>query len=112
MMFQKGNLVLVPFPFSDLSTSKVRPAVVVSSSLYQTHEPDIILAAITTNISAATGSLDYVLRDWQLAGLKYPSALKPVLFTLDPGRVIHTVGTLTDFDLNEIDNRLRLILGL
>ena len=112
MTFQRGDVLLVPFPFSDLSTTKVRPAIIVSSTLYQSREPDIILAAITSNVTAATGPLDYVLRDWKAAGLKYPSAFKPVLFTLDPARIVHRTGTLTNFDLAEIDKRLRLILGL
>ncbi len=61
MAFQRGDIVLVPFPFSDLSTTKVRPAVVVSSSLYHTTEPDLILAAITSRVATAMEPLDYVL---------------------------------------------------
>ena len=82
MTFQRGDVVLVPFPFSDLSTTKVRPAIVVSSALYHATEPDLLLAAITSNIAAATGPLDYVLKDWQTANLRYPSAFKPVLCCL------------------------------
>ncbi len=37
---QRGNILLVPFPFSDLSTTKVRPAAVVSGPLYHGTEPD------------------------------------------------------------------------
>ena len=58
MAFQRGDVVLVPFPFSDLSTTKVRPAVVVSGSLYHTTEPDLILAAITSRVATANGPLD------------------------------------------------------
>jgi mRNA interferase MazF len=112
MAFQRGDIVLVPFPFSDLSTTKIRPAVVVSSALYHDQEPDLILAAITSKVAAATGPLDYVLNDWQAAGLRYPSALKPVLFTLDPARVLYRVGTLTSLDLPEVDRRLRRALEL
>ncbi|MCC7103949.1 MAG: type II toxin-antitoxin system PemK/MazF family toxin [Chloroflexi bacterium] len=106
MTFPRGELVLVPFPFSDLSTTKVRPAVVVSGSLYHSTEPDIILAAITSQVAKATGPLDYVLRDWPAAGLRYPSALKPVLFTMDPARVIYHIGALTAHDLAEVSRRL------
>lgn len=112
MAFQRGDVVLVPFPFSDLSATKVRPAVVVSSSLYHATEPDLILAAITSKVAAATGPLDYVLDDWQAAGLRYPSAFKPVVFTLEPARVLHRVGALTPPDLAEVDQRLRLALEL
>src|SRR5438067_2430566 len=99
MAFQRGDVLLVPFPFSDLSTTKVRPAVVVSGSSYHATEPDIILAAITSRIASARGPIDYVLGDWQAAGLRQPSAFKPVLFTLDPARVLHHIGTLTAPDL-------------
>jgi mRNA interferase MazF len=112
MKFRRGDVVLVPFPFSDLSLTKVRPAVVVSGSQYHATEPDLILSALTSNIKSATASLDYVLADWQLAGLRFPSALKPVLTTLDPTRVVHRVGALTSSDLAEIDRRLRRALEL
>ena len=49
MAYQRGDVLLVPFPFSDLSTSKVRPAVVVSSALYHTSEPDLLLAALAAH---------------------------------------------------------------
>ena len=71
MEFQRGDVVLVPFPFSDLSTTKVRPAVVVSGSLYHATEPDLILSALTSKIKSATAPLDYVLTDWQVAGLRF-----------------------------------------
>ena len=112
MAFQRGDVVLVPFPFSDLSTTKVRPAVVVSSALYHTTEPDVLLAALTSRIAASPGPLDYALSDWHAAGLRYPSALKPVLFTLDPSRIIHHIGALTPTDLTAVDQRLRQALEL
>ena len=55
MAYQRGEIVLVPFPFSDLSTTKVRPAIVISSAMYHQAEPDLLLAAITSNLSAAIG---------------------------------------------------------
>jgi len=78
MAFQRGDVLLMPFPFSDLSAIKIRPGVVVSSPAYHATEPDLILAAITSNIAAATSPMDYIPQDWQTAGLRYPSALKPV----------------------------------
>lgn len=112
MAFQRGDVVLVPFPFSDFSTTKVRPAVVVSSALYHSTEPDLILAALTTKVGAATQPLDYILNSWQAAGLRYPSALKPVLFTLDPARILHRLGALAPSDLVKVNERLRRALEL
>jgi mRNA interferase MazF len=112
MAFQRGDVLLVPFPYSDLTATKVRPAVVLSSAIYHATEPDLILAAITSNTAAATSPVDYILRDWSAEGLRYPSALKPVLFTLAPERVIYKVGALTPADQVEIDQRLRRALQL
>jgi len=120
MKFQRSDVVLVPFPFSDLSTTKVRPAVVVSSALYHATEPELLLAALTSKVAAATGPFDYLLSDWRAAGLRYPStssghrpsALKPVLFTPDPARVIYRIGALTSADLAQVDHRLRRALAL
>lgn len=111
MPYQRGDLLLVPFPFSDLSTTKVRPAIVISSTTYHATEPDLILAAITSQVSKATGPFDYILTDWQVAGLRYPSALKPILFTLDPSRVVYGVGQLSENDLAQVEKRLKLMLG-
>jgi mRNA interferase MazF len=112
MAYKRGDVLLVPFPFSDLSTAKVRPAVVISSMAFHRSEPDIMLVAITSNLAAATGPFDYVLTDWKGAGLKFPSAFRPVIFTLDPARVLHKVGETGKTDMREIDRKLNEVLGL
>ena len=71
-----------------------------------------MLAALTTNVHAATGSLDYLLQDWQSAGLRFETAFKPVLATLDPALIVHSLGFLTVHDLAEVESRLRLALEL
>lgn len=112
MAFRKGDVVLVPIPFTNLHTRKVRPAVVLSSDEYHATEPDVILGAITTNLAAATAPVDYVLTDWRQANLRYPSAFKPILFTLEPALVLHRVGKLSIKDMVEVERRLYRIFGL
>jgi mRNA interferase MazF len=111
MAFQRGEVVLVSFPYSDFSTAKARPAIVISSAAYHQTEPDLLLAVITFNLDAATGRFDYPLQHWKEAGLRFPSALKPVLFTLDPQRVIHSIGVLQPADLVEIDQLSKVSTG-
>ncbi len=43
--FEFGDIILVPFPFTDQSTTKKRPAVVISSAIYNTERPDLIIMA-------------------------------------------------------------------
>ena len=49
-----GDIVLVPFPFTDQSTSKKRPAVVVSSFEYNKNRQDLVLMAVTSQSKSAT----------------------------------------------------------
>ncbi len=84
----------------------------MSSALYHATEPDLLLAALTSKVATATGPFDYLLSDWRAAGLRCPSALKPVLFTLDPARVVYRIGALTSADLAQVDQRLRRALAL
>lgn len=117
MAYQKGkealraDVVLIPFPFTNLSKTKVRPAMVLSSSLYHSTKPDLILGAITSNL-AASASVDYIIVDWRAANLRYPSAFKPLVFTLEPSSVLYKIGQLSHRDLTEIEERLRLIFDL
>jgi len=105
-------VVLIPFPFADLTSAKVRPALVVSGALYHRSEPDILVAAITSNVSAHQGPTDYTLKDWRRAGLLARSVVKASLATLEPSLVRHRLGRLSDRDLGEVEKRLRLALEL
>ena len=74
-----GDVVLVPFPFTNLSTTKQRPAVVVSSAAYAQARPDVVLMAITSQIRSPLAYADALLADWQAANLLKASLLKPLL---------------------------------
>lgn len=93
-----GDVVLVPFPFTDQSGTKKRPAVVVSSQSYNTHRPDIVIMAITSQIHQPLAYGEAMIANWQAAGLIKTSVLKPVFTTLEQGRVISTLGALTSAD--------------
>ncbi|MBI2766460.1 MAG: type II toxin-antitoxin system PemK/MazF family toxin [Chloroflexi bacterium] len=73
MAFRRGEVVLVPFPFTDQSGQKVRPAIVLSGEVHNSVRPDIIVGALTSNIGRS-GAFDYVLTDWEAAGLRFPAA--------------------------------------
>lgn len=53
--YEFGDLILVPFPFSDQSTAKRRPAVVVSSEAYHRERPDLVILAVTSPLRPAAG---------------------------------------------------------
>ncbi len=110
MAFQRGDVVLVPFPFTDLSAQRVRPAVVVSTPEYEQQTGDIIVAQITGR--KRNFPTDYTLQDWQAAGLLKPSIVRAKLATINASLVQFRTGQLTSRDMDEVDKRLRLALGL
>ncbi|MCL2158162.1 MAG: type II toxin-antitoxin system PemK/MazF family toxin [Oscillospiraceae bacterium] len=50
MMYKQGDIVLIPIPFTDLSSAKKRPVLILSSDHYNNDTSDLIVAAITSNI--------------------------------------------------------------
>lgn len=66
-MIRPGDIVTVDF--AGVTGVKRRPAVVVSTVEYHNERPDVILAILTTQTQAATSTLDYILQDWEEAGL-------------------------------------------
>ena len=107
MHFEFGDVVLVPFPFTNQMTSKQRPAVIVSSGAYARSRPDVVVMAITSQLRASQGFADTLLTDWQSANLLKPSVVKPVWATLEQGLVIKQLGQLSAAD----QAALRLSIG-
>ena len=106
-----GDVILVPFPFTDQSGAKKRPAVVVSSAAYHRERQDVILMPVTSVIRASSVYGDVVLRGWQTAGLIKPSVIKPVLATIERGLVLRRLGRLEPADEAVVRTTLHAILG-
>ena len=111
MAFEFGDVVLVPFPFASQAASKQRPAVIVSSLVYNQAKPDVVLMAITSQFRPSPALGEVWLQDWQAAGLLKPSAVKPVLATLEQVLVIRQLGTLQPADQVDLRNALARIIG-
>ncbi len=109
--FKFGDVVLVPFPFSYQSSTKKRPAVVVSSAAYHQSRPDLILMAITSQASLSNRMGDISIRDWQAAGLLKASIVKPVMMTIERSLIIQNLGRLCAADSNALTQSIAKILG-
>jgi mRNA interferase MazF len=109
--YEFGDLILVPFPFTDQSTTKRRPAVVVSSVAYHRDRRDLIILPITSQVRPAAGVGEVALVRWKAAGLLKPSLLKPVLSTIERSLVLRKLGRLEEEDRREQRELLSMILG-
>lgn len=105
--YKRGDIVLVSFPFTDLSSSKRRPALVVSPDSFNETTPDLVLAAITSQIAEDT-TLTIVESDCVDGALPKTSALKPTkLFTIHSTLVRRKVCALRREKLEAVLEDLR-----
>lgn len=111
MTYAFGEVVLVPFPFTNQSGLKKRPAVVVSSNGYNANRRDLIIMAITSQVRQPPGFGEALVADWQAAGLIKPSVLKPVFSTIEQGLVVRTMGTLSANDLRTLREAFVQVIG-
>ena len=109
-IYKQGDVLLVPFPFTDQSGSKQRPAVVVSSEAYNQTHSDVILAPITSQIKHVSDEVR--LMDWQVAGLLKPSVVKPILSSFDTRVARRRLGALSDSDRTQVRALFAQILDL
>ena len=110
--FEFGDVILVGFPFTNLKTTKKRPAVVISCADYQTYRPDVVLMAITSQIRDPLSFGEAMVHDWQLAGLLKPSVMKPLIATVEQSIVLKKMGSLSECDRLQLKSLLPALLDL
>ncbi len=109
--YEFGDIILIPFPFTDQIISKKRPAVVVSSDEYNIGRSDIIIMAITSRLYQINKLGEKMVDDWQGAGLLKPSVFKPILATIEITLVLRKLGSLMSEDHHTLRQILQDILG-
>ena len=110
--YKFGEILLVPFPFTDQTSQKKRPTVIVSSDNYNQQRPDLILAAITSQISTVLQFGEIQIIDWSKAGLLKPSVVKPIVTTIEKKLVLKRLGKLDDSDIKFLKIFLKNILEI
>ncbi len=105
----KGKIILVPFPFTDLSGHKVRPALV----LYSGKEDDFIACFISSKPTKKVGIFEVKLKPSKENGLKVDSVIKLAkIATLEKSIALGEIGSLDAKSLKEIDSKLKLLFSL
>ncbi len=111
MPYSFGDVVLVRFPFTNQIAFKQRPAVVVSSSPYNTSKPDVVIMAITSQVRIPSGFAEMLIADWQTANLLKPSAVKAVFATLEQSLILKKLGVLAPADQAALHRLIATALG-
>lgn len=105
---RRGDIVLVPFPFTDLTSSKRRPALVISPDSFNAQQQDLVVAAITSQMPVTTDALVLTASDFSTGTLPKTSVVKPnKLFTIHSTPIIKKVAVLKQAKLDEVLTSIR-----
>lgn len=108
MSFNAGDVVTVDFP--GITGTKRRPAVILSSAVYHAHRPDVIIGLITSQ-QKGLGSTDYLLEDWQTAGLRVASVFRSFIVTLPASANLVVIGQLSKRDWEGVRACIKVALA-
>jgi len=113
---KRGDIILIKYPFSDLSSTKVRPAIVVSSDACTQKGQDAIFIAISSNISNAQATdlvFDQTNPEFHHSGLKNSSLMRTEkIFCLSKGLASRMLGSLGPSMTHKLNQKLHEVLDL
>ncbi len=109
---KRGSIVLVPFPFTNLSAIKRRPALVISSDEYNAVTGDAIIAQITSKLKSPARPGDYQVKEWQSAGLLVASLVRARMTTLHSSIVVKVLGVMSESEMQSISRSLDAAIAI
>lgn len=98
MNCSRNDVVLLPIPFTDLTSRKVRPAIIIGRN-----GADLFLVPVSSVLS----NTDFPLKEWRAGGLNVPCGVKAQLATVEERLVVKIVGKLAVADFQLLNARLR-----
>ena len=110
--YEAFDVVVVPFPFTDKTTEKRRPALVLSEAKFFNKRIAHSVLAMITSASNSEWPLDIEIEDIDSAGLSFASIVRMKLFTLDDQLVVRKAGTLSEKDQKAVSAALCRLCGL
>ncbi len=111
-IFDRFDVVVVPFPFTDKAATKRRPALVLSTaSQFNTRAGHSVMAMITS-ATENPWPHDIQLSDLKSVGLSVPCSVRFKLFTIDNRLVLRRSGKLAEADRNAVDKNLRAVFAI
>ncbi len=118
MKIQRGNVILMDFPYSNYSESKIRPALVIQADYWNQRLDSTILAGITSSRHRRIGAptqyfIDISTVEGEQTGLRLDSIVQcEKLITFRQRRILRIIGSLSDSAMQKIDDCLKSALGI
>lgn len=107
--FYKYDVVVVKFPFASSLRYKARPAVVVSSDVYNENGRNTLLILAISSMIDTKLDFELELQNWKEAGLLKQSVFKSSIATVEKDFIITKLGTLSENDKHRLDKLIKII---
>ncbi len=110
MIFDRGDIVIAPFRFTDLNIFKMRPVLVVSDAAAYSATQHVI-AVMITSATRSSWSLDVRVVDWHAAGLAKPCVVRLKLATIAADAIRERIGRLDHAEMRTVTDKLNAVLA-
>lgn len=97
--YSQGDVILVAYPFGERAGGRKRPVLVISPNVYNRATGELVIAQVTSRVSAPARPGDFLITSWKEANLPRPALVRARLATLKATLVLRRLGRLTDADL-------------
>jgi mRNA interferase MazF len=111
MTYNTWDIILVPFPFTNLRSVKKRPALIISPNSYNS-DKDVVILFITSNINSYPKIGDHLIDFWKESGLPKPSMTRMKFATISTTIIVKNIGSLHNSDRFVIKEKLQTFFGL
>ena len=110
--YKQREIVLLPFPYSDLTTTKKRPVLIISNNYYNEHFEDVVVCVITSNRYQDTFSVNLSNDDLELGILPEKSLIKThKLFTVNKSKIIKKFSVIKEELFKKVENQICNLLN-
>lgn len=106
MNYKKWDIVLIPFPFTDLSVTKKRPGLVISPDRYNKFSLDVIIVFMTSKLDGEKRFGDYRVQEWKKSSLPKPTIIRMKFATIMSSLIVKKIGQLHQKDIDRFSNEL------
>lgn len=111
-MPEQGDILLVPIPFTDLSSQKRRPVIVISNNSYNQKTADLVVVAMTSNPVEANYSFTITSDDLEKGTLNHPGKVRvDKIYTLAQSIVVKTFGRVNEKTMERIREELQALVA-
>lgn len=111
-MPEQGDILLIPIPFTDLSSQKRRPVIIVSNNAYNRKSADIVVVAMTSNPAPSDYSFTITSSDLEKGTLNHPGKVRAdKIYTLSKTIVVKTFGRVNEATLKKIQKEVQALIA-